>query len=237
MHLLFKVLDAFSAIFLPPLPQILQQPNVPAYLIYSSTAVLIGYYILDTLILPHDRTRRSKSWTLSVMVSLIMTLLSIPCIFQYLIYGFTTVAPNEFHLFMCCFFIAFVVWDLLLGLFLYRDELDLLVAWIHHLGYFSLLVNLIYYNAMHPFCVASIMELPTFILALGHVWPQFRQNIGFGMSFFVTRIVFHLYLIVQMYIYYTPYWWMVMAGIFPLHAFWFTNWCTWYCNQGKIHFE
>jgi hypothetical protein len=41
------------------------------------------------------------------------------------------------------------------------------------------------------FMFCSIEEVPTFILALGTIAPAFRSDMGFGLSFFLLRIVYH----------------------------------------------
>jgi hypothetical protein len=38
------------------------------------------------------------------------------------------------------------------------------------------------------------LEVPTMILSLGRVFPQYRQDLAFGLSFFVFRIVYHSWL-------------------------------------------
>ena len=44
------------------------------------------------------------------------------------------------------------------------------------------------------FLLAAIEELPTFLLALGSMFSVFRTDLGFGLSFFLLRICYHLYL-------------------------------------------
>ena len=46
-----------------------------------------------------------------------------------------------------------------------------------------------------PFLLSTIEELPTFILALGSVFPSLRSDIFFGSSFFMLRILFHSFLL------------------------------------------
>ena len=43
-------------------------------------------------------------------------------------------------------------------------------------------------------------ELPTFLLALGTVVPKLRSDLLFGITFFLTRILFHFYLVAYAYI-------------------------------------
>ena len=47
----------------------------------------------------------------------------------------------------------------------------------------------------HLFCLAAVMELPTFILGLSTLVPRLRSNVLFAVTVCATRIAFHLVLL------------------------------------------
>ena len=75
------------------------------------------------------------------------------------------------------------------------------------------------------FVYMFIEELPTFLLALGAVFPSFRTDIGFGVTFFWLRLVYHFYMLA-----YSVY--LRTDAIIPflyvltlaLHVYWYYNW-------------
>ncbi|KAI3633333.1 hypothetical protein MIR68_008280 [Amoeboaphelidium protococcarum] len=73
----------------------------------------------------------------------------------------------------------------------------------------------------------AVMELPTLVLSLGHVWKSLRNDKIFGFTFFSTRILFHGCMIYKFYYLKLPIdgpWWLIVAGIYPLHLYWFNGW-------------
>ncbi|KAI3635780.1 hypothetical protein MIR68_006418 [Amoeboaphelidium protococcarum] len=73
----------------------------------------------------------------------------------------------------------------------------------------------------------AVMELPTLVLSLGHVWKSLRNDKIFGFTFFSTRILFHGCMIYKFYNLKLPIdgpWWLIVAGIYPLHLYWFNGW-------------
>jgi len=129
--------------------------------------------------------------------------------------------------FACTFFLAFCLLDLLLGSVCYREQVELLTGWIHHLAYAWLMWHVLWHHISDAFCLFLVEELPTFLLALGNVSRPLRTNWLFGGSFFVTRLVWHGYLL----------WaflstrgelpitlWPLVLATFGLHAHWFSGW-------------
>lgn len=130
------------------------------------------------------------------------------------------------------------VMDIMLGLVFYKDHLPLLTTWIHHSVYVWLMVLLVTgngYIASLPtpytpaFMYALLEELPTLILAAGTVFPQHRQDLAFGISFLVTRIIFHAYMFAYMFRVEAPF--VILASYtctLLLHSHWFYGWVTKY---------
>lgn len=83
-------------------------------------------------------------------------------------------------------------------------------------------------------------QIPTFVLALGSIVPRLRSDIFFSLCFFTTRIVYHIVLGVSLAIQrhdatggsFVPA--IIMAAIFPLHAFWFVGCLKGFLKRAKI---
>jgi hypothetical protein len=90
--------------------------------------------------------------------------------------------------------------DLSFGLLLYRKHLDPLTAYVHHTVFIWLMF--LCTTGQGGFCTsrpfvplfvfALVEEFPTFLLALGSVFPKYRTDLGFGITFFVLRLAYHI---------------------------------------------
>lgn len=69
------------------------------------------------------------------------------------------------------------------------------------------------------------MEVPTAVLALGHLQTKLRNDNVFGVTFFTTRVLFHAIMIVYLFTCYkTDPVWLYALGVYPLHLYWFYGW-------------
>lgn len=219
-----------------PIEQVLQRSEVQHSFLGSCVLLLTGYFIflwfiLDNKGLSVEKSRRRRAWIFTFMSSVTISLLSLPYVYSLIFeskfdlsqhpvqqYPLLDVALNTF-------FITYLILDLLIGMIHYPKEIYLLSGWIHHLLYVILNTNLIHHNLTTPFAYFAIMELPTAILSIGHLWKPLRNDWLFGLSFFLTRIAFHLILIYQ-FLFNFPYkgWWSVVVFIFGFHCYWFRGW-------------
>ena len=71
-------------------------------------------------------------------------------------------------------------------------------------------------------------------LALGHVNPRYRSDLGFGIVFFIVRVAYFGYAIYQLYLVQSILW---KIGCLPLgaHLYWFERWCRSYGRKRAIH--
>ena len=81
-------------------------------------------------------------------------------------------------------------------------------------------------------------QIPTFVLGLGSIVSRLRSDVIFGLCFFTTRIVYHIVLAVSLAVQHDaiggsfgPA--IIMAGIFPLHAFWFVGCIKGFLKRAK----
>lgn len=73
----------------------------------------------------------------------------------------------------------------------YRAQVGLLTGWIHHLVYMGVMVHCATSRQSCVFLTASIMELPTFDLAISSLFPGVRNDERFLSLMLVTRIIFN----------------------------------------------
>lgn len=198
---------------------------------------LLAFLILYHLVAPRYSTEKQLSWIITASASAMMTLSSIPFVLDFLLDGGSINNVRESPIFsytMNRVFQAYLIADLIMGAAHYRSQMALLTGWIHHAAYVLIVQVAIKRSWTQIFCLCAAMELPTFILAIGSINPYLRSDRLFAASFFTTRILFHIILIMS-YLFpeYAPgdtrvpgY---ILMCIFPLHAWWFTG-----CIKGFI---
>lgn len=171
-------------------------------------SVLIMWFCLSLLLYPDDTKR--MSWSISFLNSLVMSVAAVLYMVKKLpagFFSFTSYKESVFHgrdnvsVTVCLLFGVANVVDLLLGVVFYRDRLNILSSLVHHpvfafITYYSVTGNF-FGHSMTPFTQGfmwmMVEEIPTFVLALGSIFPAFRMDALFGVTFFLLRIVFHGY--------------------------------------------
>lgn len=219
---------------------------------YKFFAIFFSILITIILIVSKQLTSSAKSlsWCISLVNAAIMVVASIVYIsvnYESIVQKLSDLEPftdifhnkNDFSSLVCLWFALTNVFDILFGVVFYPKYLNFLTAWIHHPVYMYIMYFAITGNGFiatsRPFApsfiLASLEELPTFILALGSIEPKFRTDLGFGISFFLTRIFYHVLLFgyaiyskcdIPTYVIYT------LALL--LHLFWFSSWVTKYAK-------
>jgi hypothetical protein len=175
-----------------------------------------------------DPTAR-LAWIPALINSVVTTIISIK--FVYL-YPFNYSLDYYVHkydplaIFAGYFFLAYLILDLVLGSIYYPKHIDPLSGYFHHIVYIGIFGSWLYYGMAIPACLTFFEEIPTVVLSLGHVYPQYRNDAIFGISFFFIRIVYHGYLVgvilvakrLQPLLLYPSYLAMLM------HLYWFFTW-------------
>ncbi|KAI8928177.1 hypothetical protein BC831DRAFT_449479 [Entophlyctis helioformis] len=139
------------------------------------------------------KTTAQTSWILTTMSSLVMTLASVPFLIDYFVHN-TDLSAIELinapsSVICSMYFVSYLIMDLALGNKYYPDQIDLITGWCAPpIIYPFFIAGVIVYQIPGAFLVASIMELPTIVLAIGHMNRSFRSEYLFGFLFFVTRL-------------------------------------------------
>lgn len=143
---------------------------------------------------------------------------------------------------ICIWFALANIFDFVYGLLLYPKYLGFLTAYVHHtlfvwIMWFAPTGNGLFMTAppfAPAFCIMLVEELPTFILALGSVSAAMRTDLGFGVTFFLFRIVFHGYITAYaLYAAVTPVVIALYLLTLTLHLNWFYAWVSKYGSKAQ----
>lgn len=138
---------------------------------------------------------------------------------------------------VCLWFGMANIVDLGFGFLFYRKQLGLLTAYIHHTVFIWMMVmattgngGVVTVNKFTPtFCTMLIEEFPTFLLALGSVFSSCRTDVGFGITFFLLRIVYHGWFFAYAIYSGTDTMLLVLFTLtMTMHVNWFYTWFTKY---------
>ena len=81
--------------------------------------------------------------------------------------------------------------DLALGAVYYRKLINIASGWVHHSVYTVLFAIVLHNRWTHIAATGAIFELPTLIMGMASMFPKLRSNIGFTVTFLITRVFFH----------------------------------------------
>jgi len=131
---------------------------------------------------------------------------------------------NIDDIYMTDIFIFYLLFDIFAHIYL-NIPMNLLTCKIHHSSYLIFLVFLRLHHYSHLFTIFLIEELPTFLLNLGQYDKKYRNDNLFGFTFFILRIIYHLYVYLLIYYIHHPYYCDVVFILTTMvHIFWFYNW-------------
>ncbi|TPX49082.1 hypothetical protein SeMB42_g01732 [Synchytrium endobioticum] len=165
------------------------KPFIASFIFY------IAIFIISTLTARKTFHReRARAWLLTLISALVMTGGGLGFAFAFFaskerIDAFPLLDVDWANA-VCACFIAFLAADSVLGWLYFRGEVHWLTGWIHHVGYAIVVLVCIQHRVAGGFLTfASLLELPTIPLALGHINKSWRRDYLFGLLFFTTRVV------------------------------------------------
>ena len=143
-------------------------------------------------------------------------------------------SPNEGKI-AVLFFAAHCMLDLIVGVFDYAENLGLTSGYIHHTAFLLFLPLTLYSHIEGAFLLLSLNEIPTLILSLGQIFRSFRQDILFGISFLLIRVIYTLTYTLLVVFKDTdegkPYLLIILIPICLLHIIWFRDWYQGYSKR------
>ncbi|KAG8716087.1 hypothetical protein FRC08_009847 [Ceratobasidium sp. 394] len=158
----------------------------------------VGFILSYHLLAPYCTTTKQRAWILTAMSSSITSVAALPYAYDFFASGcqLDTLRPTtDWSDRVVGLFQGYLIADLAIGVVYYRKYVSLMTGWVHHTLYFTLLQYVLSVGWTNIFCLALIMEIPTFLLSAGSLNPRWRSDYLFATVFFATRIVLHLYLI------------------------------------------
>lgn len=216
------------------------------WLFLTTVFIFTGFQIkfFNTLLklFPYATTKQ-KAYYLSTLNSLVISLCSLYLNIQF--FTSNDISYNSLIIQVLCisFFTSYLLCDILIGLFYYKQYIGILTGYIHHLIYICINILSIWLNSTLVYTLFLISEIPTIFLCIGNLNSKFRIDKLFGFLFFITRICYHIFLIT---LYYLPFDYFPMTKFFNqdsfsqkltttlamsilgLHLHWFSKWYTKY---------
>ncbi|UZO29076.1 uncharacterized protein OCT59_022569 [Rhizophagus irregularis] len=193
--------------------------------LFSSTLLLTSFIFFTK-----NKNKQQKAWFLTFLTSIVMTLGSIPFLYQLIFNANWNVnnLPSESNLsiILVGFFMTYCIIDLLLSKFFYENEISNITnmkGYLHHLVYLVLSSFVIYNQRTEIFCLMSIFEASTLVLATGKINNKSpKQDLLYATTFVSTRLLFHA---IMIYLYFNYHQsksiWLILSFLYPFHCYWF----------------
>jgi hypothetical protein len=143
-------------------------------------------------------------------------------------------SADDFGCLICVIFGVANILDLGLGLIYYPEALSFLTTYFHHGVMIWLMLCCTTTIGGSPslpspfvpsFVLALPEELPTMLMGLGSINPKWRTDLWFGVTFFLLRVCYHMYLC--FYVIANRAYNEVIGVLLltmTLHVFWFKSW-------------
>lgn len=204
------------------------------YIIVTSSLCYYQFKLFNYFTTKYNPTLKQTAYILSVCNSFTLCICSIYLFicfynkqFDENLYRLTlTPFQNFISLFSLSYFMSYVIMDNILGFCYYHKYMLSLSGYAHHCFYFFVNIITMYYQRDMIFMLFFVSELPTFFLGLGSINNSFRTDYLFGITFFITRIVYHITMIYLLNMYKLIILFGGMASL--LHIYWFKNWVVKY---------
>lgn len=196
----------------------------------------IDYYFMysDTIKRNPELTERQRAHILSIKASATLFLISIYFNYKFVrsdfnveLYTSELNQNDKFMLDLGVFnLISYLIMDCYVGYNKYHKYMCTLSGYTHHITYTFISIIALYINVPGFYFLFMIEELPTIFLSSGNYNKSIRRDNLFGLTFFLTRILYHAYLTWKFSFNKA----FMFFGILSLglHSYWFKNWFTKY---------
>ena len=163
----------------------------------------LSFYALLRFLFPE---RKKRAWILTLAVSTLFGILVGPLyVYRFALALFSSTPAASIGRMLAVeswldalsasFMVVFLALDLTIGQIDYREFIQFDTGYIHHAVYLPIYLTMLYFRLTPLLLLGACCELPTFIMALGILFPSLRQDLGFGVTFFFTRIVWFVVLL------------------------------------------
>ncbi len=181
--------------------------------VYSSIYIFVNSYIQKTRIL------------ISLANSTALSL--------YGIYSHIYINQNEENTALADYIWGYFFFDMFIGHFYDRTKFNLLTGYIHHTIYLGLVTYIRITKQTYLIYPFLHFEIPTAILDINKIYPNKNFNNAFGISFFIFRLAYNIYIIPFIYsisIYYS----LVTILMLCVHGYWFSIWLRRFNSTPRI---
>lgn len=176
-------------------------------------------------------TEKQKAFILSIKSSLILSLFGLFFNYKFLqsnfngesyLSNFSSNGTNILAQFVILFFTSYLITDIVLGTLFYYKYMLPLSGYTHHFSYIIINIISLYTNSYPIYVLFLFEEIPTTLLSIGSYDSSYRSDLLFGVIFFLTRIIYHLFLLYTFRHNYIVMFFGML--VLPLHLFWFKGW-------------
>jgi len=172
------------------------------YTILVSIPVLtVAYITLRSLSSSFDGPRR-RSWIFQLLSSTVLMLVGMFMAFKIFTRDVEKVpvwtfvwSENAVTRLATSYFMVAMTMDTIIGCFDYLKHMQLLTGWIHHALYLWLCIFTLSNCLTGSVGILYLLEMPTFLFSLGSMFSRFRSDYGFGITFLVTRLIYHYWIV------------------------------------------
>lgn len=191
----------------------------------SCLVIWILYHLLEVKL----TSEKSRAWIVMLISSSVLSVVGVIHITDTMIENRWTLSEVYTESFysrtVLLFFLSSNVMDLVLGVNDYPKYLDPLSTIMHHIFYIIFVLLLLGHHYSTSFLLCFLMEIPTFILAIGTVYQSLRSDFAFGLSFLLTRIIYNAYLAYKLsMLSWEGVIWKTCIGVLCMHLYWFQKW-------------
>lgn len=198
------------------------------------------HYKFVNIIRP-DLTEQQRAYIMGIKSSLSMFLIGLYFNYHYFTSKFDesvffsnleSKGGMNFGKVIVLYFTAYLVMDIYIGYYDYRKYMDTLSGYFHHTVYSIVNILALYIGVYPIYFLHMLSELPTLILSVGRFDSSLRDDNLFGVTFFLTRIVYHIFLIWAFkdnsLLFYLG------SSALMLHVYWFYLWITKYFFKKSV---
>ena len=177
-----------------------------------------------------------KEQILAIRANLILSFVSLYYNYKFFQSGFNPdiyakMLNNQTDLFILqlssVFIISYFTMDCVIGKKHYHEQMTDITGYLHHVIYSFLSLSILNRKMTNVFLLYMIAEVPTFILNSGKYDKDFRNDYLFGATFFITRILYLVFLTFKFGMN-DNFILISSSSAVLLHSYWFYKWCKKY---------
>ena len=216
--------------------------NIVLLAVITSFLCIEQYSLYTSIISKRkDLTVKQRAYVLSVKAAVSMLLIGIFYNYKWYQAGFDlnvyknnlTSSDHFIQQLAILSFSSYLLMDSIIGHHHYHKYMRVLSGYLHHMVYLCVNALALWTGEYPYFLLFMLEELPTVFLSIGSFNEKYRKNYTFGITFFLTRILLHAFLIFKLYQNGS----LLVSGlasiVLGLHMYWFHGWVRKYWVVGK----